>query len=184
MFSAPILSSVYQFNAANPVLTPMTVATCRSICRRGWRNTCLTNSRILYILHVPRHPERRFYPSSTTRSGNGFRTLFGYSGRGGFIAVMYETYWTGVSRPSWAREMDLQRFSPWKFALLGRHSAPAPPKPPPVSSKKNRRGTTGALFRDVGVGFEERIFESCSSSWNRGFHLFNINKLIPFIWVG
>ena len=29
-------------------------------------------------------------------------------GRGGVIAVMYETHWTGLSRPSWAREMELQ----------------------------------------------------------------------------
>ena len=29
-------------------------------------------------------------------------------GRGGVIAVMYETHWMGLSRPSWKREMDLQ----------------------------------------------------------------------------
>ena len=29
-------------------------------------------------------------------------------GRGGVIAVMYGTHWTGLSRPSWEREMDLQ----------------------------------------------------------------------------
>ena len=29
-------------------------------------------------------------------------------GRGGVIALMYETHWTGLSRPSWEREMDLQ----------------------------------------------------------------------------
>ena len=31
-------------------------------------------------------------------------------GRGGVIAVMHETYWTGLSGPSWEREMDLQLF--------------------------------------------------------------------------
>ena len=31
-------------------------------------------------------------------------------GRGGVIAVMYETHWTGLSGPSWEREMDLQLF--------------------------------------------------------------------------
>ena len=31
-------------------------------------------------------------------------------GRGGVMAVMYETHWTGLSRPSWEREMDLQLF--------------------------------------------------------------------------
>ena len=29
-------------------------------------------------------------------------------GRGGVIAVMYETHWTGLFRPYWEREMDLQ----------------------------------------------------------------------------
>ena len=29
-------------------------------------------------------------------------------GRGGVIAVMYETHWMGLSRPSWEREKDLQ----------------------------------------------------------------------------
>ena len=29
-------------------------------------------------------------------------------GRGGAIPVMYEAHWTGLSRPSWEREMDLQ----------------------------------------------------------------------------
>ena len=31
-------------------------------------------------------------------------------GRGEVIAVMYETHWTGLSGPSWEREMDLQLF--------------------------------------------------------------------------
>ena len=31
-------------------------------------------------------------------------------GRGGVIAVMYETLWTGLSGPSWEREIDLQLF--------------------------------------------------------------------------
>ena len=31
-------------------------------------------------------------------------------GRGGVTAVMYETHWTGLSGPSWEREMDLQLF--------------------------------------------------------------------------
>ena len=31
-------------------------------------------------------------------------------GRGGVIAVMYETHWTGLSGPSWERQMDLQLF--------------------------------------------------------------------------
>ena len=31
-------------------------------------------------------------------------------GRGGVIAMMYETHWTGLCEPSWEREMDLQLF--------------------------------------------------------------------------
>ena len=31
-------------------------------------------------------------------------------GQGGVIPVMYETHWTGLSRPSWERRMDLQLF--------------------------------------------------------------------------
>ena len=31
-------------------------------------------------------------------------------GRGGVIAVMYKTQWTGLSGPSWEPEMDLQLF--------------------------------------------------------------------------
>ena len=30
-------------------------------------------------------------------------------GRGGVIAVLYETHWKGVLQLSWEREMDLQR---------------------------------------------------------------------------
>ena len=31
-------------------------------------------------------------------------------GRGGAIAVLYETHWNGIPRPTWEREMDLQAF--------------------------------------------------------------------------
>ena len=31
-------------------------------------------------------------------------------GRGGTIAVLYETHWNGILRPTWEREMDLQAF--------------------------------------------------------------------------
>ena len=31
-------------------------------------------------------------------------------GRGGAIAVLYETYWNGILRPTWERELDLQAF--------------------------------------------------------------------------
>ena len=31
-------------------------------------------------------------------------------GRGGAIAVLYETHWNGILRPTWERELDLQAF--------------------------------------------------------------------------
>ena len=31
-------------------------------------------------------------------------------GRGGTIAVLYETHWDGLLRPTWERELDLQAF--------------------------------------------------------------------------
>ena len=31
-------------------------------------------------------------------------------GRGGAIAVLYETHWNGIPRPTWERELDLQAF--------------------------------------------------------------------------
>ena len=38
----------------------------------------------------------------------GFTIHQSVRGRGGFIAVMYETHWTGISRSSWERDMNLQ----------------------------------------------------------------------------
>ena len=31
-------------------------------------------------------------------------------GRGGIITVLYETHWTGLLRPTWERQLDLQAF--------------------------------------------------------------------------
>ena len=31
-------------------------------------------------------------------------------GRGGAIAVLYETHWNGILRPTWEPELDLQAF--------------------------------------------------------------------------
>ena len=31
-------------------------------------------------------------------------------GRGGAIAVLYETHWDGLLRPTWERELDIQAF--------------------------------------------------------------------------
>ena len=41
--------------------------------------------------------------------------------------IWYETHCTGLSRPSWEWEMDLQ-LSPADFSLLGWRSAPRPPR--------------------------------------------------------
>ena len=40
-------------------------------------------------------------------------------GRGGVIAVLYETHWNGILRPTWEREMDLQAFR-HPFLPIGR----------------------------------------------------------------
>ena len=43
-------------------------------------------------------------------------------GRGGIIAVLYETYWTGILSPSWERELDLQHFRHLLFYSTGPES--------------------------------------------------------------
>ena len=66
-------------------------------------------------------------------------------GRGGVIAAMYQTHWTGLSRPSWKREMDLQLSCHALLRYWAGTPEPAPPNQPPVPPNDNRRGTTGAF---------------------------------------
>ena len=48
-------------------------------------------------------------------------------GRGGVIAVLYKTHWSGFAEPYWGREMDLHLSRPHiYFALLGQHAGPTP----------------------------------------------------------
>ena len=63
--------------------------------------------------------------------------------RGGVFAVLYKTQWVGFSEPSWERETPI--LSHPRFALLGRHSGPAPPKQPPLPPDTHWCGTAGAF---------------------------------------
>ena len=63
-------------------------------------------------------------------------------GRGGIIAVMYETHWTGLSGPSWERKMDLQLFRHEIF----RYWAGTP----------NQHRQTNRLYRRMRIGAAQR----------------------------
>ena len=63
-------------------------------------------------------------------------------GRGGVIAVMYETHWTGLSRPSWEREMDLQ-LSRQQILLC-------------LAGAPNRQRQTNRLRRQMRIGAVQR----------------------------
>ena len=83
-------------------------------------------------------------------------------GRGGVIAVMYETYWTGLSGPSWERVIDLQRFRHeigryWAGTRTG--TANQSPVPPDA----NWCCTTGILSeqRRTTLGARIRLRSSC-----------------------
>ena len=65
-------------------------------------------------------------------------------GRDGVIAVMYETHWTGLYRPSWEREMDLQLY---RHEIL-RYWASAP----------NRHRQTNRRYRRMRIGVAQREF--------------------------
>ena len=70
-------------------------------------------------------------------------------GRGGVTAVMYETHWTGLSGPSWEREMDLQLFC---HEIL-RYGAGTP----------NQHRQTNRLYRRMRIIAAQRKL-----SWNNG----------------
>ena len=98
---ARMLAGTFRCNAASPVPTPTTMATCRSVCQRSKRNKCSTTS--------PINPPRTTLDDvSTPIQRVEVEKITGHQsvrGRGGVIAVMYETHWTGLSGPSWEREM-------------------------------------------------------------------------------
>ena len=72
-------------------------------------------------------------------------------GRGGVIVVMYETPRTGLSRPFWEREMDLQ---------LSRHGSlrhcPGTP---------NQHRQTNRLYRWMRKGAEQRELSRSNGEW-------------------
>ena len=74
-------------------------------------------------------------------------------GRGGVIAVMYETHWTGLSGLSWEREIDLQLF---RHEIL-RYWAGTP----------NQHRQTNRLYRRMRIGAAQRNFlgATASDSW-------------------
>ena len=59
-------------------------------------------------------------------------------GRGGLIAVIYETRWTGLSGPSWEQEMDYQLF---RQKIL-----------PYCASTPNQHRQTNRLHRRMRIG--------------------------------
>ena len=63
-------------------------------------------------------------------------------GRGGAIAVMYETHWTGLTRPSWEREMDLQ-LSRQQILLY-------------LAGTPNQHRQTNRLYRQMRIGAAQR----------------------------
>ena len=104
---ARMLAGAFRYNAASPVPTLTTMATCRSVAS-GVDPICADNfSMKSPPYHVTQDdvstPLRRFEVKKIIRHQS-------VRGRGGVIAVMYETHWTGLSGPSWEREMDLQFF--------------------------------------------------------------------------
>ena len=64
--------------------------------------------------------------------------------RDGVTAVMYETRWTGLSRPSWERGYGPSAFPPRTFALLGGAGTP------------NQRRQTNRLYRRMRIGVAQR----------------------------
>ena len=97
---ARMLGGAFRYNAASPVPTPTTMATCRSVCQRG--DAICAQQILQEISPVPRHsadvstPLQRLEVEKITRH----QTV---RGRGRVMAVMYETHRTGLSRPSWER---------------------------------------------------------------------------------
>ena len=71
-------------------------------------------------------------------------------GRGDIIVVMYETHWTGLSRPSWEREMDVQ---------LSRHA-----RLHCRAGTPNQHRHTKRLYRRMKIGEAQREFLRVTAS--------------------
>jgi len=88
-------------------------------------------------------------------------------GRGGVIAVMYETHWKGLLRPSWEREMDLQHSR--KQILLYWAGTP------------DQHRQTNRLYRRMRIGAAEREL-SCikrERSSSPGYEYVPLRRLGP-----
>ena len=125
------------------------MATLRSICQRGWRNVCSTiflrNSLRSTSLDISTPLQRLKVEKTTGRQS--------VRGRGGVIAVMYETHWTGLSRPSWEQEMNLQ-LSRTKYCATGPALRTSTAKTTVCTAgcelvlhKRNFLGVTASAFR-------------------------------------
>ena len=101
---------------------------------------------------ISRDPRRRVGAPPAARGGkdqrHGDQSL---RGRGGVIAVMCKTHWTGLFRPSWEREMDLQLLR--QQILL---SWPGIPNKHRQTSRLYRQLRIGAAPREPSRAYVER----------------------------
>ena len=72
-------------------------------------------------------------------------------GRGGTIAVLYETHWKGILRPTWERELDLQAFRPIILAYWA--SSPDHRQP---NTRQYQQLRTNAAAREIARAKGER----------------------------
>ena len=74
-------------------------------------------------------------------------------GRGGAIAVFYETHWKGILRPTWERELDLQAFRTQILAYWA--SGPAHRQP---NTRQCQQLRTNPVAREITRAKGERYF--------------------------
>ena len=90
-------------------------------------------------------------------------------GRGGVIAVLYETHWKGLLRPSWEREMDLQH----SRSLILKYWA-GTPNQHRQTNRRYRAMRVGAAMRELARVKGDRHLPSGyslvpRSTWDRRF---------------
>ena len=100
-----MLAGAFRYNAANPVPTSTTMP------------KYLPAELTQYVLNSFSKKSPPYHVTqvdvSTPLQRLEVEKIIGHKsvrGRGGVIAGMYETHWTGLSGPSWEREMNLQLF--------------------------------------------------------------------------
>ena len=103
-----MLTGAFRYNAASLVPTPTTKAACQSILPAGLTQYVLNNfSKNRPPYHVTQDDVSTPLQRLEVEKITGHQLV---RGRGGVIAVMYETHWMGLSGPSREREIDLQLF--------------------------------------------------------------------------